>query len=300
MEYQDKEEINLIDYVKVLLKRKWLILVVFLGIIMGTVVLIKTTPKIYRVETDFEAGGSGDIGKDIANQIVEKINNDVYGNSIREKLGISEQNYLRPKAQSLKNVGIIIIAIESSSPQKAKEILEELNNVVSADYKERAENQKTLLENNIETQKKDIEISNKAMARNWTKAKSLEEEKKNIELKIETLEKIPMFERDPGTQFAFFDIKEKLEEKKQETENHYLNINALEKQINSIQNQINSSQLEIEGMQLITVTKSPSISQGPIRPKSLLNLVIASVLGLGLGTFLAFSKEWWEKNKTRI
>jgi len=45
------------------------------------------------------------------------------------------------------------------------------------------------------------------------------------------------------------------------------------------------------------VVKSPTVSASPIKPRPLLNIVIAAILGLFIGVFLAFFQEWWEKNK---
>ena len=276
------DEIDLMDYVKVLLKRKWLILAIFLSAAIVAEVFSFLMPKVYKIDTALEVGQAAGVPIEDPGQVVEKIKGDVYGIFVRGKLGIPEEKYPKIKTENLKDTRLISLAIESAEPQQAKNILEEINNLILAEQQEKIKVKKGLLENNIEVAKKDIE-------RIKAKIGFLEEERKNLEAKIEALQKILPYQQDPGTQFALFDTKEKLEQKKQEIENRYLEINSLENQINSLQGQI-------EDIRPTQVIKSPTVSASPIKPRPLLNIVIAAVLGLFIGVFLAFFQEWWEKS----
>jgi len=277
------DEIDLMDYVKVILKRKWLILVIFFGAAIAAGVFSFLMPKVYKIDTALEIGQVAGVPIEDPGQVVEKIKGDVYGIFVREKLGIPEEKYPKIKTENPKDTRLISLAIESAEPQQAKNILEEINNLILAEQQEKIKVKKGLLENNIEVAKKDIE-------RIKAKIGFLEEERKNLEAKIEALQKILPYQQDPGTQFALFDTKEKLEQKKQEIENRYLEINSLENQINSLQGQI-------EDIRPTQVIKSPTVSASPIKPRPLLNIVIAAVLGLFIGVFLAFFQEWWGKSK---
>ena len=276
------DEIDLMDYVKVLLKRKWLILAIFLGAAMVVGVFSFLMPKVYKIDTALEIGQVAGVPIEDPGQVVEKIKGDVYGIFAREKLGIPEEKYPKIKTENPKDTRLISLAIESAEPQQAKNILEEINNLILAEQQEKIKVKKGLLENNIEVAKKDIE-------RIKAKIGFLEEERKNLEAKVEALQKILPYQQDPGTQFALFDTKEKLEQKKQEIENRYLEINSLENQINSLQGQI-------EDIRPTQVIESPTVSASPIKPRPLLNIVIAAILGLFIGVFLAFFQEWWEKS----
>ena len=227
------EEIDLMDYVKVILKRKWLILVIFFGAAIAAGIFSFLMPKVYKIDTSLEVGiierateATSEQLIESPTQLVEKIKGDVYGIFAREKLGIPEEKYPKIKTENPKDTRLISLAIESAEPQQAKNILEEINNLILAEQQEKIKVKKGLLENNIEVAKKDIE-------RIKAKIGFLEEERKNLEAKIEALQKILPYQQDLGTQFALFDTKEKLEQKKQEIENRYLEINSLENQINS-------------------------------------------------------------------
>jgi uncharacterized protein involved in exopolysaccharide biosynthesis len=254
------------------LKRRRLILGVFLGTVAVTVVLSLLMPKIYKVDTSLEVGARGG-GKDLELivtedplQLAAKINNDAFGAQVRETLGIEGGDFPEVKAENPTDTKLIELEVESADPQQAKGILEEINKLILADHQERTKVRKELLEEDIE--------------RSRTKIKSLENEKKNIGAKVRTLQQTPASQQSPGSQFALFDAKENLETKKQEIEDLYLRI-------------INFQQA-VEDVQPTKVVKSPFVSTEAVRPKPLLNGVIAAVLGLFLGTLLAFAKEWWK------
>lgn len=268
---QEYEEIDLMGYVKVILKRKRLILAVFLAgaIIAGVFSFI--TPKVYKVDTSLEIGKiGGEAGVlESPSQVVEKIKNDVYGGLVREKLKISEANYPKIKIENPKDTNLIKMVTESSKPELAKDILEEIAHSILEGHQEVIKNKKEILEKDIERIK--------------NKIKFLEEEKNNLEAKVEALQRILPYQQTPGTQFALFDAKEKLEVKKQEIENLYFQINSLQRSLD-----------DIKPTQII---KEPVISEKPIKPNFILNTVAAAMLGLFLGIFFAFFAEWWIKAK---
>ena len=375
------EEIDLMDYVKVLLKRKWLILVMFLGAAIMAGVFSFILPKIYKIDTALEVGRVAGIMVEDPAQVVEKIKGDVYGIFVREKLQIPEEKYPKIKVENPKETNLITLAIESAKPPESKNILEETNNLILAEHQEKIKVKKELIEMNIKTVEGQIEIIKSDIEKVKNKKKSsendiqriknkietlqedigstrnkiqplrdditrieikisnAEEEKTNLEAKIEALQKVLPYQQDPGTQFALFDTKEKLANKKQEIENLYLQINSLKRtiedyniqlnslertiedynsqinslersledyniQINSLESkiadyqaQINALKASLEEIKPTQVIKSPTVSEKPIKPNKKLNIVIAAVLGLFVGVFLAFFQEWWERSK---
>ncbi len=320
------EEIDLMDYVKVLLKRKWTIFGIFLVAAIAAGIFSFILPKVYKIDTFLEIGQIAGEAVEVPGQVIEKIKVDVYGIFVREKLRISESEYPNIKAENPEGTQLIKMVIESANPQKAKNILEEINNLILADHQEKIKTKKELIEQDIKTTEEKIKLVesdiektknktkpiNEDIERIENKIENANEEKKNLEAKIEALQKILPYQQDPGTQFALFDTKEKLANKKQEIENLYLTINALrrskedlEVQINSLKTnieslnaQINALRASLDEIKPTQVIKSPTVSGEPIKPRPALNIVIAAVLGLFVGVFLAFFQEWWEKSKT--
>ncbi|MBU4274304.1 hypothetical protein KKE19_00620 [Patescibacteria group bacterium] len=292
------DEMSSIDYIKVILKRKWFILSLFFLAVILTGIFSFLLPKVYQIDTSLEVGRIDGVVVALVEdpgQVKEKIDSDVYGVLIREKLQISEENYPKIKAENPKNTNLIKIKIESANTQQSLSILEEINKIISEEHQEKLEFKKELLEKDIEFLENNIEVAGKGTERVKTKIGFLEEEKKNLEAKVEALQKILPYQQDPGTQFALFDTKEKLAQKKLEIEDRYLGINSLETEIGSFKSQINSLQKQIKDIWSTQIIKTPTVSKNPIKPRLLFNVAVAGFLGLFSGIFLAFGKEWWEK-----
>jgi|GEM_PF-569718 len=322
------DEIDLMDYLKVMIKRKQLIVVVFLVMIITAGAFSFLMPKVYKIDTVLEVGGidGGSIEDPV--QIVGKIQGDTYGIPVREKLGISEGEYPKIKTENPKDTNLVAIEVKSSKPQLAKTILEEINNLILERHQERVRAKKELIEHNIKTTEAKIHLVESDIEKTRNKIQPIEsdikrlenkinyteEEKKNLEAKVEALEKVLVYEQTPGTQFALFDAKEKFAGKKQEIENLFLSINSLKKgredlniqinalegEIESLKAQINSFITSLDGVKITKIVKKSTISEKPISPRPVLNIAIAGILGIFLGIFLAFGKEWWEKNKLKI
>ena len=124
------DEIDLMDYVKVILKRKWLILAIFLSAAIVAEVFSFLMPKVYKIDTVLEVGQAAGVPIEDPGQVVEKIKGDVYGIFVRGKLGIPEEKYPKIKTENPKDTRLISLAIESAEPQQAKNILEEINNLI--------------------------------------------------------------------------------------------------------------------------------------------------------------------------
>lgn len=229
------DEIDLMDYLKVVIKRKRLILIIFLVAVIVAGVFNYFAPKIYKIDTSLEIGTIGDKVIEEPSQVIGKIDSDAYGILVREKLGISEDEYPKIKTENPENTNLVIITIESSQPDLAKNILREINNLILAEHQEKLDKEKTKTEESINEIQEELTL---------------------------------------------------LETKKQYSEG----IAELQIKISNLKSRIN----ECEPTKII---KSPTVSKNPIKSKLVLNIIIAGVLGLFVGTFLAFGKEWWEKSK---
>lgn len=271
MEY---EEIKITNYIKLIRRKKRMIFGVFLIVFIATIVYtFFISPKVYKIDTLIEMGTIGGVLIEETAQVAEKINSDVYGIFVRNKLEISEAAYPNIKTKNLKGTDLLLMEIESDKPEPAIKVLREINNLILNDHLEKTKNKKELIEKNIERLRNKIAL--------------LGEEKKNLEEKEKTLEEFSPYQRLTeqlrGSLFALFDIREKLSVKGQEVEGLYM--------------QINSLRGALEDFQPTMVLKAPTASENTIKPRPLLNIVIAPVLGVFLGVFLALGKEWWERNK---
>lgn len=329
------DEINLIDYVKVILKRKKLIFLILILFLIGAFVFSITSPKIYKINSILELGQV-----EAPVQLIEKINSGVYNGKYQVRIIATNP----PKTQ------LITMKIESAVPQEAKTVLAEINNRILEDHQKQTASQKESIkknikntENKISLRAEDVKNAQKSIGfvqdnisktrnkiainqddiqRVYNKISSKEKEKEALQDKVSALQEQLIYQQDPGTQFALFNAKEELEDKNQEIENLYLQINFLQRaiednniQINSLESAIENHNLQIASLrsekedlllqiellnkELINfkdtkIVKQPTISKAPIRPRPMLNMIIAGVLGLFIGVFLAFAREWWQ------
>lgn len=299
----DADEIDLMDYVKVILKRKYLIFGIFFLSILCAGIFSFSMPKIYEIDTILEVGGIKDIKTQEVQliespiQLVEKINSDVYGIEIRNKLEISEAEYAKIKTENPKNTNLIQSTIKSFDIEKSKNILQEMNLLILAEHQEIIDNKKELLGESIKLLEKNIETYQQNIQRVQNKISFLKQEQIVLENKVSALQKVLIYEQTPGTQFALFDNQERLQQKKQEIENRYLEISSLDVKIHSFENSVNSTLNQIKDIKETKIIKNISVSENPVSPRILLNIIIAGILGMFIAIFLAFLKEWWKREK---
>lgn len=256
----DAEEINIIEYIRIILKRKWLILGFLLVFLIGAGVFTFLFLTKYKAETLMEIGVVE--GKLLENptQVVEKIQGGVYG------------SYPGIKTENPKNTNLIKIDITSKNQEDAKKALENISKSI-------------LMNHNSKRVVKEV-AAEEEIKRLQNKIASLETEKKNLEAQLDILEKIPPYQQTLTTQLALSDVRDRLERK--------------EGRIGSLYLEISSLQRSIEDILPTKIIKDPTISTKAVKIRLLFNMVVAGILGLFAGIFLALGKEWWEKNRGKI
>jgi len=137
-----EDEIDLADYLKVILKRKWVIFWIFSAFVIAAGVYSYLTPKIYTTETILEIKEIGRAQEKILlleepKQIIEKIKNDVYGKLVRSELGIGERDFPKIKGENPKNTNLVIIKAESDNPKRAKNVLQEISKIILKEHQKR-------------------------------------------------------------------------------------------------------------------------------------------------------------------
>jgi uncharacterized protein involved in exopolysaccharide biosynthesis len=269
---QEYEKIDLMDYLKVIKKRKNAIFYTILLFVTIVAVYNFKSPKSFKGATSLEIGSIEDQPLESPLFTIGKIQSDIYGFVIREKLNITKKNYPKINAENPKDTNLIQIKAESTNPEVVINVLEGMNNLILEDHRGKIKLETDSYNNNITRLK--------------NKIASLEEEKKDLIAKIVLMEKTPLQEQTPASQFTLFSIKEKLEIDKQRIEDLYLQINSLEKYLNKIKP--------------AKIIDEPNIPETSMKINLVLNVIIATILGIFVGVFLVFLQEWWDKNKTKI
>jgi len=328
-------EIALMDYLSIIWKRKWLIVIptLFLVIAVGIISFLLppkweidalVQPSKFLVQT--EGGRFEEIVFVNPKQMVGQINEATYNNLIATELNLDVREFPKLKAENLRDTNLVRVSTKEKDAEKAKLILHSLFNHLKRQFDEKAdieikgvdsdikskEIEKLRIGGEIKGNKNKLDIARQ-------RKKDIEREMNDIGKRIEALEKeqqlsLKKENRSESESLAmllysneiqqslqyYSELNELLSSKKIEEEDINLEIENKKERINQIENEIdnlNERKGRIDYTQLI---KEPTSSLYPVSPKKKLNVLIASVLGLMAFTMLAFFLESLEKHKANI
>jgi len=270
----EEEEINLVDYIKVILKRKKTILVCALIAVCVAFLFYFFSTSVYEIDTILEIGHMENFVPEDPLQIVQKIQNNAYSEIIKEKL--NGENPLEDiEASNPEKTRLVKITAKTTNPTQVKLALDEINQIILKEHQEKLDIQKNI----ILDSKKRIE----------NKIENLENEKDILEEKINYFSNI--FVTDPSTtnQFFLMSAKEELASKKLDIDDAYL--------------ELNNFLTRLENFKPTKVIKEPVVppTKSLIDIKTIIiYIVIALVVGIFVGIFVSFFQEFWEKNKKQL
>lgn len=328
----DSQEISFIDYVRVIIKRKKLIFLVFLVTLIGVAIFSFVSPKIYSVELVLKIGSLEGNMLENPTQVVGEITENIYSSLVAEKTGIAEWQYPKIKARNPVGTNLIELKVDSAAPQELKGILEQVGNLIVSTHQEKIKTRQDLMQNSIKTKESQIRLiesdiettknkntlTEQDIEREQVRIKYLEAEKKILEDKEKALEQTLPYQQlgqqVSGSLFMLLDVREKLNSKKQEIENLYLTVNTLRRFIEdgnfrlhtlktereNLETEISSVRISLAGIEPTEVVKAPIIHEKPVRPQIVFNLAVGAALGLFLGICLAYLKEWWQNNRAKL
>jgi len=332
-EYED--EFVLMDYLNVIWKRKWLIIIptLFLVIAVGIISFLLPpkweidaiiVPSKFLVQT--EAGQFNEIVVVDPKQIVGQINEATYDNLIATELDLDIRKFPKLKAENLRDTNLVRVSTKENDIEKAKLILFSLFNHLKRQLDEKVDIEIKGIDSDIKSQeieklriKGEIKGNKNKLNIVKQRKKDIEKELNDISKRIETLDKeqrlslkrenrseseslaMLLYSNEIQQSLRYFNtLNELLSNKKIEEENINLGIENKEKIINQLENKIdnlNEKKGRIDYTQLI---KEPTSSLYPVSPKKKLNVLIAGILGLMAFTMLAFFLESLEKQKAKI
>jgi capsular polysaccharide biosynthesis protein len=323
--YHD-DEINLRDYINVLIKRKITILVVFLVCITAAAIYSFTAPEVYNV---FQIIKVPTIGMkkylDSPTKIKERISEGIYNQKIKNALGLGKKGEFDFKF-SVPDENIFIKVGLKAAEDKIEQsiaILEELINQLETDYApniftelNKLANDIFLKENQIERKKGKIKTLTETIKLTEERIASLEKELARVNANVEELrlKRADFIQPSAGKDSMAVvlytttiqqairysnqleDQLNSLKTNKKEKEN---SIEDLEKTIEDIKIQIGSLENSKKFISNVKQLQPPIYSESPISPNKKQNITIAAVLGLFLGVFIAFFREFWANSAVK-
>ena len=331
-EYENK--IELMNYLNVLWKRKWFIIIatsLFIAATAGISSLLPQewevdaiiTPSIYYYrnvdgvwqEKQFVSSSS----------IINAINQAAYNEEIATEISLDLKDFPKLKAEILKNTYQVRISIKENDVEKAKLILNSYCNFFKNMCNQSAnrrmnrfdsqikskETEKLMLDKKIKTYKKKLDIIKQ-------RKQEIDKEMSDIRKIIEELKKehgliLKKKNRSESDRFTLLHYSneiqqslmnhnvsnESLENKKIEEEIINLEIEENERLINQREKEIISIKEELFHIFYAQITKEPTSSISPVSPKKLLNILIAASLGFIISFMLAFFFEYLKKQKAK-
>lgn len=301
MHEEQTDEIELIDIIRVLWKRKKLIIFItflFTLVAMGVSLIL---PKVYEVSTIIEPGvrpitdTNGQIVNEVSvvspDAVKEAVLGGAYDVAIQKKLNIPPVDYPLLKVSLPKNTTLIKMAIESPEPDKAQAILDELAAQVGSDIQGKLENEKKKIENEMESAR----ISEKAVAEKISLLKKqLDETSRKIE-ELENNRQKSMAARTADAMSVLL--------YSNEIQNQQIYLNNLQEKLMDLETSAKTFVVHMENIQLklamvksTRLIKPPSIPEKPIKPKKPLIVVLAGVLGFMGSMMIAFLLEYLERS----
>lgn len=258
-EYYD-DEIDLRDLILVLWNYRKFVLGIFLAsLLIGAVISFAITP-VYQVKAKMALGNYAvdpDNGQPLMTP--ETAREILLSSDFQEEAWGTGINAGALDITPIENTNILQLTLETSEPQQGVVLLNEL----IAQFEEKTKEQ---YERSIELLNKDLQNTDG----------ELQEINKSIAHTREILENTSASQLQQAglldTLSRFLEQRDKLSERKLKTE----------QKLNSI-----------EGMEVL---ERPEAASSPMRPNKKLNIVVAGMLGLMVGVFMAFTVDYFRRN----
>ncbi len=325
------DEVELIDLILVLGKRKKLIIGGTLICMLVTGIVGFALPPVYHVSSIIEIGTVERLGRDGMQQsaliekpvsLLEKIQGKVYDEIIREKLGLKESEYPEIRTKNPKNTPLLEATIESPDKETALKILGHLNELIVRDHDELITVRKFDIENTVLENENEMALMVKEEASTKEQLLMNKKQKSHLQDQIdEVQERITELERYKASMDAKADADNALSlllfnNEIQANKRYYNELqerlhfglaqdaSALRDKLNSLEKSKQSLLLEnqklkryLDAFRDTWIVKKPRNSERPIRPRKGLNLLLSGLAGVIGSVFLAFFLEYLQGAK---
>ena len=331
----DKErDIELMDFLFILWKRKWLIALLTIICAITAGLLAFLLPRQWEISsvvvpskilTQTQSGKLEEVVMLNPKQLVGQINEGSYSALIEAELKLDPRTFPKLRAENLKATNLIKITVKEKDVAKAKRILTLLLDLIKKEADQKAgieiknvdstiksrEIEKTRIEGEIKIQQKKLtivtqrkkEIENEmSLTRKRLDAlesdqrASLKEENKN---KAENLGML-LYSNEIQQSLRYYDtLNELLNSKKIEEEDLALGIQTNGQLIKQKENDI-ANLIEAKGrIDYTQIMKEPTSSLGPVFPQKKLFVAAGLLLGFFASILVAFFLEYLESAKNK-
>lgn len=328
----ERKEVEFIDYLNILWKRKWIIIVGTLLCMIFAGVLSFILKPVYEIDAILQPGKffienqTGNIEQIVVEQpqqIADKVTHKSFDALIAADLAIDVSELSELKADSIRDTLLTRIWIRDTDPELGKKALNSLLEHVKNDMDEKIDVEidninARIKENEIEKERRTqgIGILKKKLRIISQRKQDLTEEMKAVKAKVQELEKeqlsvlkkenksemeslgLLLYSNEIQQSFRHLDIlNEKLSDEKLEEEDVNSAIQGENAMINKLDSRIANLKKRKGRIDHTKIVKEPTRSLYPVFPKKKLNVLIAAILGFVVFTLLAFFLDYLESKK---
>ena len=301
-----EDEINLRDYINVVLKRKKIILTILFVSVIVTATVSFLTPRTCEILMLLEPPRVGvtseekTIYLDSPENIKAVIESRALNSKIIKALNLDSTMRIKFRVSQPKRTNILKVSIErrEKETEDGIKILNQLVNELSKRYFDRIEFKNNSIEEQISVISSDIAVKNSEIKFRGEMLRILEERENSLidEIGETKLSKSKKFDKGDALLVSYLDqLNRQLVNLKIKEENIKILIMNLQSETEKLQVNIEKLNLAKEKIHDMKLIQEPTVSSNPIKPKKKQNIAIAGVLGLMLGVFIAFFQEFWEK-----
>jgi capsular polysaccharide biosynthesis protein len=329
-EYENEKE--LMDYLNVIWKRKWLIIIPTFVLVVAIGVYSFFLPRLWEVDAIIQPckyffqdqeGQFREYVVDDPKYIAAKVSQRTYNRLIAAELNLDIRSFPELKAENIKDTKLLKISTEVNDVEKAKLILYSLFKHLKRDLDKKVDIELKGIDSQIKSKEienlrieEDIKAFKKLLNIVKLRKKDVEKEMIYIRKRVESLEReqrlslkkenasesksltMLLYSNEIQQSLQYNNtLNELLSSKKIEEEKINLEIENKEEKIKQLESEIgnlNERKGRIDYTQLI---KEPSSSLIPSKKKR--NVMLAGILGLMIFTMFAFFLEYIEKQKIK-
>ena len=303
---EQKNEIEFIDFLNIIWKRKWLIVLptFFFVVVIGIISFL--LPQMWEVDTIIVPsqilvqsvdGRFEEFTFDDPQQITRQINEGTFKELIANELNIDLRNLSKINAENFRDTDLIQISVKEKDVEIAKLILFSLFKHLKIELDVKAEIEKATTEEEIKSLEKKINTVKQRIEQIKTEKK--ETRKRIVFLENEQRSILKKEARSESESLALLLYSSEVQESIRD-------YNSLNNQLNNdrqqelyLYSEIEQRQKKIKRIKFTQFLKEPTSSLSPVSPNKKLNVLITCFFCLIIFTIFAFFLESLGKQKSK-
>jgi len=323
---------DLIDYLEICWKRKWLILIPTLFLVLAAAAISFVLPKVWEVSgailpskilTQSQQGLYAEAVFVDAKQISGQIKEGSYNKMIADELKLDLKEIPKLKAENIKDTNLILISLRHQDVEKAQMIFQALIKLLKKELDTKPAIEINGLETNIKQNEieitgleQEIEVTKVKINITAKRKKEIEQEMEKTAKMIEALETdqrqflkerkkteaeslaMLLYSSNIQLNFRYYDeLNELLTSKKMEEISLNLAIEKNGLRIKQLSNEMNNLKEKRGRIDFAQLIKPPVASLDPVSPKKGVIIAATAIISLSLFIFFAFTLESFDRKK---